>query len=84
MFYVYILKSLKDGKFYIGFSADLRRRLQEHQSGRSKSTKSRLPLELLYYEAHASKRDALRREEYFKTSKGKSSLRQMIRNGLLN
>lgn len=84
MFYVYILKSLKDGKFYIGFSADLRRRLQEHQSGRSKSTKSRLPLKLLYYEAHTSKDDAMRREEYFKTSKGKSSLRQMIRDGLLN
>jgi len=84
MFYVYILKSLKDGKFYIGFSADLRRRLREHQSGGSKSTKSRLPLRLLYYEAHTSKDDAMRREKYFKTSNGKSSLRQMIRNGLLN
>ena len=82
MFYVYVLKSLKDGKFYIGFSADLRRRLQEHKLGGSKSTRSRLPFKLVYYEAHTSKDDARRREKYFKTSKGKSSLRQMIRNGL--
>ena len=82
MYYVYILLSLKDKKFYIGFTNDLKRRLKEHNSGKNTSTKSRLPLELLYYEAHLSKADAMRRERYFKTTKGKSTLRQMLRDSL--
>ena len=82
MFYTYVLKSLKDGKFYIGFSSNLRRRMKEHKTGGSKSTKCRLPFKLLYYEAHTSEEDARRREKYFKTDKGKSSLRQMLRDAL--
>jgi len=74
MFYVYILQSFKDKKFYIGYSSDLKRRLEEHKTGGSKSTKCRLPFKLLYYEAHTSKKDAQRRERYF-TDKGKSSLK---------
>jgi len=82
MYYTYVLKSQKDGLLYIGFSTNLKRRLQEHKTGGSKSTKGRLPFKLLYYEAHTSEDDARRREKYFKTDKGKSSLKQMIRNGL--
>jgi len=85
MFYVYILKSLKDDKLYIGFtSIHPNKRLKEHNKGDTKSTNSRRPFILLYYEAHTSEKDARRRERYFKTDKGKSSLKQMIRNGLLN
>jgi len=76
MFYVYILQSFKDKKFYIGYSSDLKRRLEEHKTGGSKSTKCRLPFKLFYYETHTSKKDAQRRERYFKTDKGKSSLKQ--------
>ncbi|MCH7605277.1 GIY-YIG nuclease family protein [Patescibacteria group bacterium] len=79
MYYVYVLLSLKDHKFYIGYSTDLKRRLSEHKTGGSVSTKKRLPLKLLYYEAHTNKEDAHRREKYFKTDKGKSSLKQMLR-----
>ena len=68
-FYVYILKSLKDGKFYIGLTADLERRVSEHQNGKNISTSKRLPVELIYYEAFLSKKDAQRRERYFKTTK---------------
>ena len=82
MFYVYVLLSLKDKKFYIGFTNDLKRRMKEHNSGKNISTKSRLPLELIYYETHLSKADAERRERYFKTTKGKSTLRQMLRESL--
>ena len=82
MYYVYVLLSLKDKKFYIGFTNDLKRRLKEHDSGKNISTKSRLPLELIYYEAHLSKADAERRERYFKTTKGKSTLKQMLRESL--
>jgi putative endonuclease len=81
-FYVYVLLSLKDDKFYIGFTNDLKRRLKEHNSGKNISTKSRRPLTLIYYEAHLSKSDAERREKYFKTTKGKSTLRQMLRESL--
>ncbi len=84
MYYVYVLLSSKDKKFYIGFTNDLKRRLKEHNSGKNISTKPRSPLELLYYEAHLSKADAMRRERYFKTTKGKSTLKQMLRKSLEN
>lgn len=82
MFYVYILLSLKDNKLYIGFSSNLKRRIKEHKRGGSKSTKCRLPFKLIYYEAHISEKDARRRERYFKTDKGKSTLKQMLREEL--
>jgi putative endonuclease len=82
MYYVYVLKSLKDKHLYLGYSSNLKRRFKEHQQGRSKSTKSRLPIKLLYYEAHTAEEDARRRELYFKTAKGKSSLKQMLRTAL--
>lgn len=79
MYYVYVLQSLKDKKLYIGFTSNLKRRFKEHQLGNSKSTKSRRPLKLIYYETHLNKKDAQRRERYFKTEKGKSTLKQMLR-----
>ena len=84
MYYVYVLISLKDYKFYIGYTNDLKRRMKEHNSGKNISTKPRLPLKLVYYETHLSKADAERREKYFKTTKGKSTLRQMLRESLKN
>ena len=82
MRYVYILKSLKDYKLYIGRTDDLKRRFVEHVNGKIISTKNRRPLKLIFYESFASKSDAIRREKYFKTSKGKSSLRMMLRESL--
>jgi len=78
-YYVYILKSLKDEKFYTGYTSDLRTRFTEHQKGAVTSTKSRAPFQLIFYEAYRNKYDALRREKYLKTSKGKSTLRHMLR-----
>ena len=83
MFYVYVLRSLKDGNNYIGYSADLRKRLKDHNKGGTTSTSSRRPFILLYYEAHTSEKDARRREKYFKTDKGKSTLKQMLRDALI-
>ena len=76
--YVYVLRSAKDQKFYIGSTNDLQRRVKEHQQGKNVSTAKRLPMELLYFEGHRSKEDAIRREKYFKTTKGKVTLRQML------
>ena len=77
--YLYVLLSLKDNKFYIGSTNDLKRRLQEHQQGKNISTAKRRPLKLIFYEAYPTKSDAERREGYFKTDKGKTTLRQMLR-----
>jgi len=79
MHYTYVLKSLKDKKFYIGRSDDLRRRITEHKAGKVKSTKNRLPIELIFYEAFKNKLDAIRRENYFKTTKGKRALHIMLK-----
>ena len=62
MHYVYILKSKKDGQLYIGQTSDLRKRLNEHNDGKSLSTKSRIPFELIYYEAYQNSLLAKQRE----------------------
>ena len=82
MYYVYVLKSGLDEHLYIGYTTDLRKRIRRHQNGEVPSTKSRLPFELVFYEAYKGKADAKRREKYLKTSKGKSSLRLMLRDSL--
>ena len=82
MYYVYILKSQRDGNSYIDYTTDLRKRFQEHQDGKVESTKPRRPMELIFYEAYKNMGDARRRERYFKTSGGKSSLRMMLRDSL--
>ena len=74
-FYVYILFSLKDRRFYVGVTEDLRRRLKEHWQGKVKSTRHRLPLKLICYEAYLTKREAQRREKYLKTSDGRKELK---------
>ncbi len=79
MFYTYVLRSLKDGKMYIGFTQDLRKRFHEHQDGVSPATRPRRPWDLIFYEAYKNKYDALRREKYFKSAKGKTTLRGMLR-----
>ncbi|KKU81133.1 MAG: Excinuclease ABC C subunit domain protein [Parcubacteria group bacterium GW2011_GWA1_47_8] len=61
MYYLYILKSQKDQHLYIGSTNDLRRRLLEHNSGKVRSTMSRRPFELRYYEAYTSENDARKR-----------------------
>jgi len=77
MYYVYVLK-MSNGKLYTGFSGNLRRRIEEHRRGDSKSTKPYLPVRLIFYEAYCIKEDALRREKYLKTDKGKKTIRIML------
>ena len=66
MFYVYILKSEKDNNLYTGYTNDLKRRLEEHNLGVNKSTKSKTPFTLIYYEAYKSREDATHREKMLK------------------
>ncbi len=62
MHYTYVLLSDDQGRFYTGYTGDLRQRLREHHRGRVRWTASRQPLRLVYYEACLSPEDALRRE----------------------
>ncbi len=78
-FYVYILQSLKDKKRYIGYTNDLKRRLEEHNSGKNISTKHRTPLKLVYYEACLNQEDAKRREQYFKVTGGRRFLAKRLK-----
>jgi len=82
MHYVYVLRSLKDGKFYVGYTENLEKRIAEHNDGKSASTKSRIPLELVYCEICKNKVDALRRERYLKTTYGKRYIKNRIKNDL--
>lgn len=66
MYYVYVLRSLKDGKLYVGFTGELQRRIIEHNKGNVFSTKSRVPFVLEYYEAFRDKDSAVERERQLK------------------
>ncbi len=77
MYFVYVLKSFKDNKRYIGMSSNLKRRLYEHNNGLVKSTKNRKPLELIYFEEFSSKTEALKREKFFKSGSGRQFLKNV-------
>jgi len=79
MHYVYILKSDKDGNYYTGATADLKRRMHEHSCGQVESTKHRRPLRLICYEAYLDKATAENRERFLKTSDGKKDLRRRLK-----
>ena len=66
MFYLYILRSLKNNTLYVGSTNDLNRRLLEHRKGLGGYTKKYLPYQLLYYEAYRSEADAPKRESNLK------------------
>jgi len=83
MFYVYILKSKKDNRLYLGYTNDLRKRLKEHNLGLVNSTRLRTPLRLVYYEAYAIRQDATKREHNLKLrAKALRQLKNRVRGSL--
>jgi len=83
MFYVYVLKSKKDHDLYIGYTKDLKKRFKEHNDGENKSTKHRVPFELIYYEAYKSKSDAKYREKNLKRfAQAYTQLKKRTKNSL--
>lgn len=82
MYYVYVLKSKQDNKIYIGYSTDLKSRFNEHNLGKVKSTKSRIPFELVYYEAYKDKWDATKREYFLKTHQQRDLLKERLKHSL--
>ena len=78
MFFTYVLISETDNKFYVGLADNLEKRIEEHQRGAVASTANRRPLKLIYYEACLNKKDALKREQYFKTGFGRRFLKNRL------
>lgn len=77
-YYNYVLKSLKDNKFYIGYTSNLEQRTGEHEKGLVSSTKYRRPFILVYYEACYDQNSAIHREKYLKTTYGHRYLKNRI------
>jgi putative endonuclease len=84
MYYVYILMSQKDGNFYIGCTNNLKLRFKQHNDGTVRSTKSRRPFTLIYYEAFLDKQDAFAREQWLKTGWGNRQIKIILRNYLIS
>ena len=78
-FYIYVLESLGDGDRYIGFTTNLPKRIKEHEKGLSFSTKPRLPMKLIYFEACVNRDDTMRREKYFKSTRGRRFLAKRLK-----
>jgi len=79
MYYVYILISQKDGKFYTGYTNNLEKRIKLHNEGKVSSTKERIPLILLYFEACLNQQDATHREKYLKSTYGKRYIKNRLK-----
>jgi putative endonuclease len=80
MYCVYILKSRKDNKFYIGSTNNLKKRLKQHNNKQVRSTAKRTPLELVYCEIYKAEKDARHREENLKLrSKAFAQLKKRIK-----
>ena len=75
MYLVYVLRSEKDGRFYVGMTNDIIRRLKEHNAGKSKSTKGFTPWILVFTETLPSREEARKREKYLKSGVGKEYIK---------
>lgn len=83
-YYFYILRSERNGKLYLGSTADLKKRLKQHNGGTEKATKPNTPYELIHYQAFKNKREAVVCEKYFKTTAGWKRLKAMLKTTLEN
>lgn len=82
MHYTYVLQSMKDDNFYTGYTQDLMLRFEQHQKGKVESTRDRIPLKLVYYEACIDRADALKREKYLKSFHGKMFIKNRLKSYL--
>ena len=78
MFFVYVLQSLKDSKYYIGHTEDLKRRLEDHNRGKSQSVKTRGPFKIVYKEEYPVRLEAIRREGQIKKYKGGEAFKKLL------
>jgi len=75
-------KAKKNKSFYVGYTADLKKRINEHNSGKNLATKPLRPYKLIFYEAFLNNKDAKLREEYLKSGWGWRSIKKILKNYL--
>jgi putative endonuclease len=78
VYYIYILESEKNGRFYVGYSEDPNRRLSNHNTGKVKSTRPYRPWKKVYEEAFESESEARNRESYLKSMKSRAFILRLI------
>ena len=79
MFHVYVLQSQIDGRLYKGLTQNINQRLDQHNKGKTKSTKAFRPWKLLYYESFNSREEARKREKYLKSGIGRELINKIIK-----
>ncbi|MFA5833253.1 MAG: GIY-YIG nuclease family protein [Bacteroidota bacterium] len=79
MYLVYILQSLKSGKYYVGHTDDLPYRFTQHNNGYSKSTKSGIPWKIVHTEPFSTRSDAMKREHEIKSKKSRTYIEKLMR-----
>jgi len=80
MYFVYIIQSLVDNNYYTGYTIDLKRRLERHNSGYLRATKKRRPFKLVYCESFGNKREAIKREYFLKSKVGGPTKKSLVEN----
>lgn len=81
MFHVYVLRSASSGHLYTGYTEDLQQRLGQHNHGITKSTKNRGPWVLVYSEQYLTRAEAMRRERFLKSGKGREEIEKLTAKG---
>ena len=78
MYSIYILRSMKNNRYYIGCTKDMERRLNEHNSGETKGNRYYRPFELVYKEEYDNPAEARKRERYIKSQKSRKFIERLI------
>jgi putative endonuclease len=83
LYFVYVLENNFDRGWYIGFTTDLKQRIDDHNSGKGgKTTKTKQNWKLIYFEGYQNKKDALGREKFLKSGSGRKYLKKQLLNYL--
>ncbi len=82
MYYTYVLESIDFGRYYIWYSQNIEKRLEQHNTGQVRSTKHYIPYKIKYFEVFKTKTEALKREKELKKMNGNSRFKEIIRAGV--
>ena len=82
-YFVYIIESLKDGSYYVGSTQNLAERMERHNQGRSKYTKTKRPWSLIYHKEYPDRSSAIQREKEIKVKKNKEYIEWWVRTSRL-
>ena len=78
IYYTYVLRSIEFERNYIGFTSNIQTRLEQHNSGKTKSTRPYKPWEMLFHEVHNSLEKALAREKWLKSGIGREFIKEKL------